>query len=141
MGISPSKARLAMKLNTPLKVIVGVLSLIVALLPIAFVVVWGVSYFLVLTEGTGAGPEWEGFDAFTVATWGFMCVVVPLSYVMTAFYIAHGIVNHAASDVLRIILLVLVVYMPFLGIPFYYCLYILPTNPPAWAMKAEPASA
>jgi phage shock protein PspC (stress-responsive transcriptional regulator) len=54
---------------------------------------------------------------------------------MVTFYVAHAIKNTDASDVIRIVALLLVFFLPYVGMPAYYVLYIMLAKPPAWAMK------
>jgi hypothetical protein len=51
------------------------------------------------------------------------------------FYLIHTIKNTGASDAMRIALGLGHLFLPFVAMPVYYCLYIWRENPPEWASK------
>ena len=126
-----------MKLNNTAKIIVGVLTLLVALFPIAFILLW-LGMFFPTMVGRSQEYPFQAFDAIFAFIFPAMCIISILIYAMIAFYVAHAIKNTAASDVFRIVSLLLVFFFPYLGMPAYYVLYILLSKPPQWAMKPLP---
>ena len=67
-----------------------------------------------------------------------MCLFTLLTYGLIAFYVTQAIKNQRASDVVRIVTLIMIFFMPYLGMPFYYVLFILMPTPPPWALKPRP---
>jgi hypothetical protein len=123
-----------MKLNNTAKIVVSVLTALVALFPLAFILLW-LGMFLPTMVGSSREYPFQAFDAMFVFFFPAMCIISTLMYAMVAFYVTHAIKNTAASDIFRILGLLLVFFFPYLGMPAYYVIYILLRKPPQWAMK------
>jgi len=54
------------------------------------------------------------------------CVLIPLTFLLIAFYLAHIIKNTTASDTTRIVLAIGMVFMPYVAMPVYYLLHVWP---------------
>jgi len=128
-----------MTLSSTAKAIVGVLTALVALFPLALVALWLVMFFGMMSRTPQDAP-FQAFDAIFGLVFPAMCIVSVLMYVMIAFYVTHAIKNTPASDVVRIVALLLVFFFPYLGMPAYYIIYILMAKPPTWAMKPQPVA-
>ncbi len=63
-------------------------------------------------------------------------VFAALHLILVAFYLLHLVTNHAAPVLVRLLFAVGFVLVPILIMAFYFSLYILPEQPPAWALKA-----
>ena len=128
-----------MTLSATAKAIVGGLTALVALFPVALVALWLVMFSGMMSRTPQDAP-FQAFDAIFALAFPAMCIISVLMYVMIAFYVTHAIKNTAASDVVRIVALLLVFFFPYLGMPAYYIIYILMAKPPTWAMKPQPVA-
>ena len=127
-----------MRLTGAINILVGVLTGLVSIFPIAILL-------LVFAIGRGlldvAVPPFPfGYCIALeqILPPSVMCVIQVLLYALMVFYIAHAVRNSAASDSVRTPLILLVVFIPFLGMPAYYAVFLLPPTPPAWALKPKP---
>jgi len=59
---------------------------------------------------------------------------------LTIFYLVHVILNKTANDGLRVIFGILIFLFSFIAMPIYYFIFILPENPPEWAMANREAT-
>ena len=57
---------------------------------------------------------------------------------LVVFYLSHIITNDPAPGALRVLFASSLFIVPLLAMPLYCCIYVLPLEPPAWALK--PAS-
>ncbi len=127
-----------MTLSNPLKALVGVLTTLVVLIPFGFVLLWGLMAIPAFMGAPSNEDPFRAFDLIFAFAFPLMCVFSLLMYAMIAFYVAHAIKNQGASDVVRIVALLLIYFLPYLGMPAYYVLFILLPQPPAWALKPQP---
>lgn len=125
-----------MALNKPAKVIVGILTVAIALLPVGLVIVWLLMVFGMM-NGQPRDFPFQALDPLFAIAFPLVCSINVLIYGMMAFYVAHAVKNAAASDVVRIAGILLVFFFPYLGMPAYYIVYIVMPKPPAWAMKPQ----
>jgi len=63
-------------------------------------------------------------------------VFVVLHAALVVFYLWHIITNNPAPGAGRILFALGVLIMPLVAMPLYFGTYILPQNPPEWALKA-----
>jgi hypothetical protein len=56
---------------------------------------------------------------------------------LTAFYLAHVILNKTGNDILRVVLGIFVFIFPYVAMPVYYFIYILPEYTPQWALAVS----
>jgi len=127
-------------ISKPIKVLVGLLTLLVVLFPFALFLLWGLMVFPMFMGGSSGDFPFQAFDMVFALALPLMCSFALALYGLTAFYVAHAIKNQVGSEVVRIVALLAVFFLPYLGMPFYYIVYILMTKPPSWAMKPQPAS-
>jgi len=126
-------------LSNPLKALVGVLTTLVVLVPFGIFLLWGLMAIPAFM-GTPSGDDpFLAFDIVFAFAFPLMCVFSALMYALIAFYVAHAVKNQGASDVVRIVALLLIYFLPYLGMPAYYLLFILLPRPPSWAVKPQPA--
>ena len=126
-----------MTLSNPIKILVGVLTLIVMLFPVGLFLLWGLMVSQVM-RGPSSDFPLQFLDIVFPAAFFIMCLFTLIMYALTAFYVTHAIKNQRGSDLVRILALLGVFFLPYLGMPFYYILYILIPTTPAWALKASP---
>ena len=131
-----------MKLNKPVRIIVGLSTLMYALYPFLFFGVWLFMVFgIIATSATSSGPSHDMPVFFIIP---FM-LMFPLQFCffflhigLNVFYLIHIIKATDASETVRIILAIGNFIFPFLSMPIYYYLYIWSANPPAWALTPKP---
>ena len=128
-----------MTLSNPFKVLVGVLTLIVMLFPVGLFLLWGLMVSQVM-RGPSSDFPLQFLDIVFPAAFFIMCLFTLIMYGLTAFYVTHAIKNQTASDVVRIVALLGVFFLPYLGMPFYYIVFILMPKSPSWAQKPQPAT-
>ena len=129
-----------MNLSTTAKILVGLVTAIVTLLPVAFIALMiGVSSggpFAASFAESFFDIGFEYFNALFVA----VCVLNLLIYALVAFYMVHIIKNDEGSQVVRILLAIGLFMFPYLAMPVYYFVYVLPESPPGWALAPKPDS-
>jgi len=126
-----------MKLNKIWKIVIGIATLWVALFP--FIVTAGI--FLVMVPSIIASERY-GSDvpppAFFSGFFIFFILIMFSSFLQmgtTAFYFVHIVKNKKGSDLLRIILGIGSIFMPYVAMPIYYFIYIWPDITPDWALE------
>jgi hypothetical protein len=129
-----------MTLTNPIKVLVGVTTLLVVLLPFGLLLLWGLMVIPTSMAGPSSDYPFQVFDMVFALAFPMMCLFNILIYALMAFYVTHAIKNQGASDFVRIVALLAVFLLPYLGMPFYYIVYILMPQPPTWALKPQPAN-
>jgi hypothetical protein len=127
-----------MTLTKPVKLLVGLLTLLVMVFPIALFVLWGFMMLPVFLGDASRELPFEAFDAVFALAFPLMCLFTLAMYGLTAFYVSHAIKNQGGSDVIRIVALLAVFFFPYLGMPFYYIVFILLPRTPSWALKPQP---
>lgn len=126
-----------MNLSKPAKIAVGVATLLVVLIPVGIILLWlSLVVPLFMADPTSDFP-FQYFDMIMPVMFTFGCLINVLIYGMVAFYIIHAVKNQAANDIIRIIALLAIFFFPYLGMPFYYVIYMLMSPPPAWALKQQ----
>ena len=130
-----------MTLSNGAKVIVGVLTVCVALFPLAFIFIWMISFFPFIAAPSASDFPFDVFDAVSAFMFPAMCLISLMSYGLMAFYVAHAVKNTQVSDAIRVVAILLVFLFPYLGMPAYYILFILLGTPPSWALKVSPPAA
>ena len=119
-----------MKISKPVKILIGVLTLLVVLIP--FVIMPAVMMFLVFGAGFPfldsqampspydiGGPA-SGYDGFLSAD--------DVQYFgqlgLQVFYVIHEIKNKAMTDTLRILFVLAHFFLPYIGMPIYFIAYL-----------------
>lgn len=124
-----------MKLNKSAKIIVGVGTLFVAAFPFLFMVIFFLPIFL---AGFGRGEEPSpAFVGAFFLIFPLMLLFSLLQMGLMIFYVVHVIKNSTASEAIRILLGVGIYFMPYIAMPTYYLVYVLPDTPPEWAQQQK----
>jgi len=126
-----------MKLNKFWKIAVGLLTAWVTIYPFALFFIAFLPIFFGIFSGTsGAEPPPEFFFGI-FAIFPILILSAFLQFGLTIFYISHVILNENGEDIIRILLAITNFIIPFVGLPAYYLIYILPKTPPRWALKEQ----
>jgi len=119
-----------MKISKPVKILIGVLTLLVVLMP--FVIMPAVMMFLVFGAGfpfldSQAMPSPYEVEALLPV----MMVFYPLMMCNTlaqlglqVFYVIHEIKNKALTDTLRILFVLGNFFLPYVAMPIYFIAYL-----------------
>lgn len=126
-----------MKISMPVKIIVGLLTAWVVITPFIFIGGW---FFFVFSMAATQSSGQQNPDVIPVFFVPFIFLIICTSVLhicLQAFYLVHLILNKSGSDVVRAILGVGIIVLPFLAMAVYYFVYILPDNPPQWALTTN----
>jgi len=119
-----------MKLKKSVKITIGITTLWMIIYPIVFIAaMFGISVAPYRLDETS-------FPLFAAIV-PLHCFTAILGMGLIIFYIIHAIKNTTASDVMRIVLLIGIFFMPFIAMPVYFLLYVWTDNPPGWALTTE----
>lgn len=124
-----------MTLSRTPKIIVGAATVLVALWPFLMMVFMFLPISLMVLSGVEEPDPSFIFVFFLIFPLMFFAMFLQIG--LMVFYIAHIIKNKAASEIVLILLGVGLYFMPFFAMPAYYLIYILPNEPPAWAMATQ----
>lgn len=128
-----------MKLNTPLKILIGLLTSWEVFYPFLFFIGWMVLVFGAFSSATSQPQSDEKMaSAFFLVFFIIFFVMICSSFItlgLKAFYYAHVILNRDGNDATRVILGIGFFLFPFLALPIYYFIYILPEKPAPWALR------
>ena len=118
-----------MKLSKTLKVIVGIITAITTLWPFVLPKVWVLFLFVSL-----ASLDVQSSQSFAILFALFLIVplMVVVSFVqiaLPAFYWSHIILNKSAPDATRIMFGIGVFILPWVALPLYYFVHVLPEKP------------
>jgi len=116
-----------MKLSKSVKIIIGIATLWLIIYPIIFVVA------IFAMPMASYHLEESSFPLFAAIV-PLHCFTAILSMGLIIFYIIHAIKNTIASDIMRVVLLIGIFFMPFIAMPVYFLLFVWMDNPPRWAM-------
>lgn len=130
-----------MTLNKPLKVLIGILTLLVFLQPFVYFLSWVlmVLVFPIFMGNASSYPPFQAMNFIIPIVFPWFCLSTIVMYGMIIFYVVHSIKNQGVSDIVRIVTLLMIFFLPYIGMPFYYILFILMAKPPLWAMKPQPS--
>ncbi len=121
-------------MNNALKIIIGLLTAWVVIFPfLAFLAYFGFIFSLISQASQNSYYEPAFPPVFLLIMIFIMCSGF-LQVFLQGFYIVHNIVNKTGSDVLRAVLGLGIFFLPFIALPVYYFIYILPKTPPNWAL-------
>ena len=120
-----------MKISKPVKILIGILTLLVVLIP--FVIMPAVMMFLVFGSGFTFLDSQSVPSPYDVeALLPVMMVFYPLMMCNTlaqlglqVFYVIHEIKNKALTDTLRILFVLGNFFLPYLAMPIYFIAYLL----------------
>ena len=116
-----------------MKIILGILTAWVVIYPIIFFLAWIVMVFSFASQANQNISEPNGLALLVFPVFFIIICSAFLQIGLEVFYIVHTIINKVGWDVLRAILGVGLVFFPFVAMPVYYFIYILPETPPRWA--------
>jgi hypothetical protein len=129
-----------MKLSKFWKVIIGIVTAWEVLAPLLFVATWFAMVAMIATAANNNQyPEETVIPAFFIP---FVFLIICNSFLqlgLKIFYLAHVILNRAGNDGLRVMFGILIFLFSFIAMPVYYFIYILPENPPSWALTSKTA--
>ena len=135
-----------MYLSKPVKIFVGIATLFVFLIPFLLILFWLYMAFSMATAGNLPSSDFpadrfpfNSFELMSTFMVPVVCLLNVLIYALVGFYIFHTIKSNNISDVIRTIAILTFIMIPFLGMPLYYILFILLSEPPTWTVKKEPA--
>jgi hypothetical protein len=128
-----------MKMNKPLKMILGLATGAYALFQVFFIPIWLLSVFTaMLSINTRGDPPPIFFFTF-FGMFPLICLFNVLHFVLLPVYIIHIIKNAAGNEVYRILIGIGLFFLPWLALPVYFLISIWPENPPSWAL-ADPGA-
>jgi hypothetical protein len=121
-------------MNNALKIILGLLTAWIVVFPLlTFLAYFGFIYSIILQASQSKYYE-PAFPPLFLLIMIFVMCSAFLQVGLQGFYIVHNIVNKTGSDVLRAVLGLGIFFLPFIALPVYYFIYILPKTPPNWAL-------
>jgi hypothetical protein len=123
-----------MKFTKGWKIVLGIFTVGTAFWP--FVYTAGMMVILMLKMPVFLEASSGGFrdtDRLMLEFFRMMAVLYPfvfcgtiLQLALTAFFMVLAVTNKALTDTIRILMVLALFFMPFIGLPFYYFAYILP---------------
>ncbi len=130
-----------MKISQPVKIIIGLLTAWVVLTPILFVGAWFFFVFSLAETQSQSQLNPTILPVFFIP-FIFLIILTSLLHVaLQAFYLVHIILNRTGEDVVRVLFGVGMIFLAILAMPVYYFVFILPKNPPQWALATKTAQA
>jgi outer membrane protein assembly factor BamB len=124
-----------MKLDRPVKLLVGGGTVWIILYPLLFVVIWLSTVAGVVFSEPVQSP-FSLFSAFDLI-FPVHCLTAILQFALIGFYLFHIIKNTQASDAVRVIFGVGMFFMSILAMPIYYYFFIWRDSFPEWALAKE----
>jgi hypothetical protein len=125
-------------MNIPAKIILGIFTALLVIFPLLSFAIWFGLIFSIASQGYYgyATPDTipSSFVWFFPATLLMVCFAF-LQVILQGFYIVHNIVNNKGSVVIRAILGLGTFFLPYIAMPIYYFIYILPKTTPKWALN------
>jgi hypothetical protein len=124
-----------MKISKAVKILVGVLTLLVVLIP--FVIMPAVMMFMVFGSGfTFLDPQSVPSPYDVEALLPVMMVFYPLMMCysfgqmgLQVFYVIHEIKNMAMTDTFRILFVIGTFFLPYIAMPIYFIAYLWKDRP------------
>lgn len=129
-----------MKLSKPVKILIGAGTGIYALFPLFLFFIWLLAVFTILVTSNYQGEPSPIFFVLFSLMFPAICLVNLLHLALVSFYITHMIKNNTANETLRVLLALGLFFLPWLAMPVYLLIYILPSQPPEWALIATKPS-
>jgi len=119
-----------MKISKAVKILVGVLTLLVVLIP--FVIMPAVMMFLVFGAGfpfldSQAMPSPYAVEALLPVMMVFYPLMMCYSFGqmgLQVFYVIHEIKNKAMTDTFRILFVIGTFFLPYVAMPIYFIAYL-----------------
>lgn len=127
-----------MRISKPIKILLGLLTAFLAIGPFIGMIAWFSFMFMAIDAVEyQAAPEAVVIPAVFLPFFLFIICTSFLQIGLTAFYLTHVILNKTGNDVIRVLLGLSVFFFPYLAMPVYYFIYVLPNNPPRWALAVN----
>jgi hypothetical protein len=123
-----------MQISKPVKIIIGLFTAWIILSPFLFLGAWLI-FVISLAVTPGQSQPNPNVLAWLILPGIFLIICTSILHLgLQAFYLVHIILNNAGVEVVRVILGLGMILLPYLAMPVYYFIYILPDRPPAWAL-------
>jgi hypothetical protein len=126
-----------MKLNSQVKILIGLATAGYALFPVLLIPLWLIA---VLFAGLGVNSYQNEpppiFFFFFFGMFPLIILVNMLHFILIPFYLVHVIKNRPGREMYRILLGIGLFFLPWLAMPLYFLLYVWPDRPPKWALDA-----
>lgn len=130
-----------MRLNKFWKTIIGLGTAWVVIWPFLMFLGWMI--FIAIAIATSENTTLSDDVIIPTVFFPLLFMIICSSFIqlgLTIFYLVHVILNKTANDALRVIFGILIFLFSFIAMPIYYFIYILPENPPEWAMADREAT-
>ena len=132
-----------MTLTKPIKILVGVLTLLIIVVPFLLIpLVWGFSMLTGLV--LAAQPERVEVPLMVVVMFFAMPLFMLYPFVQLAlqvFYIIHEVKNKFLTDTPRILFILGSYFMPFIALPLYFVMHIWRDGPKPAVEAPAPGTA
>src|SRR4030042_5909421 len=125
-----------MRLRKYIKIIIGLLTAYVMVSPFIYFGIWFYAIFSMNTMDYNYFPDVSTFSTAILPIFFLIMCSAFLQIGLQAFYIAHIILNKAGGDIIRVVLGIGIFLFAILAMPVYFFIYILPDNPPTWALAS-----
>ncbi len=125
-----------MKISQAARIILGLLTLWVLIYPFIFGVAWILFIIFVSAPQNQTSTAAYTIPFFLLPFFVLFFASVFIQVGLQAFYLVHLIVNKAGNDVVKAILGVGIFLFTYLALPIYYFVYLLPDQPPSWALAS-----
>jgi hypothetical protein len=132
-----------MTFSKNIKIIIGLATSFYSVAPFILV---GVYFIFILSMipsfsmiEEGYNPEFPAYQFFFgfILFFGMIMLFNVLHFVLIPIYMTLLIKNKDGLEVLRIILAVGLIFLPFVAMPAYFLIYILPATIPGWASEVR----
>ena len=121
--------------RTP-KVLIGIGTAIVAIFPLLSIAMVFAFMFvpLLFLDFTGSSEPDPAIFLIFFLIFPLMMIISFLQMGMMIFYIISIVKNKKGADVVLILCAIGLFMLPYFAMPAYYLIYILPKEPPNWAL-------
>lgn len=120
-----------MTLTKPIKILVGILTLLIILVPFVIIpLMWG--FFMLTGLMLAAQPEQVEVPLAFVVMFFAMPLLMLYPFVQLAMqvvYVIHEVKNKTLTDTARILFLLGTYFMPYIGLPVYFIMHIWRDGP------------
>lgn len=126
-----------MKISTPLKVLLGLITAWLLIYPFLFFATW-LTFIVGISTVESQSSSAPGI--FPIIAAGIFLILICSAFVQVGlqlFYIIHIALNKSANDIVRILFIIGLFFFAYIAMPIYYLVYILPDTPPRWALARE----
>lgn len=124
-----------MKLSRTPKILIGVATGSIFLLPFLAMLLFFLPFIVMGGTAVATGEPEPAVMMVVLLIFPIMMIFAVVQMVLMIFYIAHIVLNKEANSSLLILLAVGVYMMPFFAMPAYFLIYIMPNEPPEWALE------